>query len=81
MGKGEIMTIHIGDRVTIQDGFGAGELKLVTVTATGEHKGRPVFDYVDGAGRTRWAYHHQIRPDVMFKAADGSRHRLGGFVR
>jgi len=67
----------IGSKVTIRPAFGTGDRILVEVTGHGEHKGRPVFDY--DAGR-HWAYLSQIVPDVMFQAADGSRHRLGGFV-
>lgn len=68
----------IGDKVTIQPAFGTDDRVLVTVTGKGEHKGRPVFDYIDGSGQIRWAYHNQIRADVMFRDLQGRWHTLGG---
>lgn len=54
------MAIRPGDIVTVRGSFGTEAPQRVFVTDTGEEAGRPVVDYIDASGRTRWAYLDQV---------------------
>lgn len=52
--------IHIGDCVTVSDGWGRGPIISGTVTGLGYEADRPVIDYRSDDGKSKWAYLGQI---------------------
>jgi hypothetical protein len=53
-------SIRIGDVVIVRGGFGHEEPQQVEVLGVDEKNGRPLIDYVDNQGRSRWAYFDQV---------------------
>jgi len=53
-------TLQPGDTVVVKGGFGSEVAQTVTIEGLGEKNGRPLFDYTDNKGESRWAYLTQI---------------------
>lgn len=52
--------LKVGMKVEVHGGFRTEKPEIVVINGFGEKNGRPLFDYVDSTGNSRWAYNSQI---------------------